>query len=154
MMIYTTNEVATKTKTKPEAVRYFARKNNLAKIKIKNSAVFIFDKKDFDRYVFFIGQKKEKQNEQQLVFDFYKMQTPQLQKKSGPKKEPKKELEKALHKKMLELLKRAGNAGIRRSFLAAMLEVTDAELENILAAEPMQPIGEDDRIDDRIYWVE
>ncbi|MEL3905120.1 MAG: hypothetical protein P1P63_08445 [Treponemataceae bacterium] len=148
-MIYTTNEVATKTKTKPEAVRYFARKNNLAKIKIKNSAVFIFDKKDFDRYVFFIGQKKEKKNEQQLVFDFYEKQSPQLQKKNGTKKE----LEKALHKRMQELLKRAGDAGMRRIFLAVMLEVTDAELESILAAEPMQPIGEDDRIDDRIYWV-
>lgn len=130
-------------------MRYFARKNNLAKIKIKNSEVFVFNKKDFDRYVFFIGQKKEKQNEQQLVFDFYEKQTPQQQKKSGSKKE----LKKALHKRMLELLKRAGTEGIRRSFLAAMLNVTDAELENILAADPMQPIGEDDRLDNRIYWV-
>ena len=146
-MMYTINEVAKKTKTKPEAVRYFARKNNLAKIKIKNSEIYVFDKKDFDRYVFFIGQKKENQNEQQLVFDFYKMQTPQ--KKSGTKKE----LEKALHKRMLELLKQAGNAGIRRSFLVAMLEIMDAELESILASDSVQPIGEDDRIDDRIYWV-
>ena len=150
VMMYTTNEVAAKTKTKPAAVRYFARTNNLAKAKIKNTDVYIFDKNDFDRYVFYIGKKESEYNEKQYSFDFYETQNKQRRARSNTKKV----LRKTKHAELLRILQQVGENGIKRAFLATMLKVDDNELEKILAIDPNQPIGEDDRIDDKIYWME
>lgn len=48
---------------------------------------------------------------------------------------------------------KAGAKGVRRIVLCALLDINDTELERVLSSDPFLPIGEDDRIDDRIYWV-
>lgn len=143
--MWTVAEIAKKTKTKPEAVRYFARTYNVAKLKIKNRYVYIFDKKDLACYRFYIGEKREKENDKQLVFEFYEQQV--------ERKQHKRNLQSEGQKKMCAILKKAGDLGVNRHVLCVKLGISDLALEKLLSLDPYLPIGEDDRIDDKIYWI-
>lgn len=143
--MYTTKDIARKTSTKTAAVRYFARTHNVPKVKIKNREVYIFDEVDFNRFCFYIKGHHEKKADKQLTFDFYNEQN-----RTCPKRNKKQQVIKS---RMCTLLKEAGAKGVRRIVLCALLDINDTELERVLSSDPFLPIGEDDRIDDRIYWV-
>lgn len=144
----TVGEVAKRTKEKKERVRYFARKYNLQKIKIKNTESYLFDKDDLARFLEFTGKRKIKQNRFQLMLDFGEDFEKAFYKKSSVQK---KELLLSLEAE----IKKAKNKGITREMLKATLNINAKKLDRLIDDLTfIAPIAEDDRIDDRIYWVE
>lgn len=140
--MWTVAEVARKAKVKKARVRYFARNNNVQKITIKNVDMYIFDKTDYQRFLDYLGiGEKTKDDYLQLKLDL------QYHTKITSIKENKKsELER--------LLKTLGNTGVRREELCMLLKVKDSYLETLLCELTYKvPIAEDDRVDDKIYWV-
>ena len=151
--VYTASAVAEKAHVNPAEVRYFARKYNIPKITVENKQVFIFDKKDYRLFLLYknIGKKK-KENKKQLHFPFYDNQKtcipPQkiINKKDAQR-------EKMLIKKLCELLQKAGINGIDKAVVQKVLKIEKKALENLLNKNSTLPIAEDDRIDNKLYWV-
>lgn len=144
--MYTTSTVAKKTKSKNAEVRYFARKNKIPKLLIQNREVFIFDKTDYHLFLIYKNQYKQKaENEKQLVFSFYKTQR-------NKKRQGRIDYNFKLQE-LIRLLRKAGQDGIERPLLKKMLNVSDTVFNRIMERTAYLPIGEDDRIDNRIYWV-
>lgn len=150
--MYTASTVAQKTHTKQAAVRYFARKFNLAKITIAGKATYVFTKKEyrlFRRYINGIHEKKE--DTKQLTFPFFndcivpvKIPPPNLQQKKT---------ETALLRKLCCLLKTAGMSGMDKNVIQNALQIDKRTLQNLLNKHTSLPIAEDDSIDNNLYWV-
>lgn len=149
--MYTVAEVARKTKSSTAEVRYFARKYTIPKITIDNTPVFIFGKKEYRLFLFYKNKYKPKESPLQLTFDFYNQTA--IIKKQNVKSAKQKRKEKELIKKMCTLLQKVGEAGIERVFLEKKLKLDKYALEKLLAKCTRLPIAEDDRIDNKLYWV-
>lgn len=55
--------------------------------------------------------------------------------------------------RLMTLLKNAGKKGISRWKIRSTLDISSEALSRFLARSYWLPIGEDNRLDDRIYWV-
>lgn len=108
--------------------------------------MFIFDKTDYHLFLIYKNQYKQKaENEKQLVFSFYKTQR-------NKKRQGRIDYNFKLQE-LIRLLRKAGQDGIERPLLKKMLNVSDTVFNRIMERTAYLPIGEDDRIDNRIYWV-
>lgn len=75
--MYTVNAVAEKTGAKPAEVRYFARKYNGVKIILENKQTFVFDKKDYRRFLLYQSIIKEKKEDKSsCIFHFMMIPKP------------------------------------------------------------------------------
>ena len=151
--MYTASAIAEKAHVKPAEVRYFARKYNIPKITVENKQVFIFDKKDYRLFLLYkhIGKKKQ-ENKKQLHFSFYDNQKCVIQKQNIISKKDV-QREKALIKKLCTLLQKAGINGVDKTVVQTVLKIDKKALENLLNKNSALPIAEDDRIDNKLYWV-
>ena len=145
--MYTASAIAQKAHCKQAAVRYFARKNNIPKIIIDNKAVFIFDKKDYKRFLAYIKGRKPQCNEKQLVFAFY------YRTEAGKGKKKDVQREKVLVKKLCTLLQKAGICGANKNVVQKILQIDKKQLERLLNKNTELPIAEDEAIDNNLYWV-
>lgn len=145
--------VVKQTKAKNAAVRYFARKHNLTKIKTGNKQIYVFSKQEYRLFLFYINRRKEKkENKKQLVFGFYKKAKPAAQKKEAVKTKDEKK-EKELLKKICTLLKAAKDDGVDKDVLIKKLKTDKKTLNRIINKAVDLPIAEDEEIDKRIYWI-
>ncbi|PIE97506.1 MAG: hypothetical protein CR988_07670, partial [Treponema sp.] len=90
-------------------------------------------------------------NSQQLEFYFASRRDVQIRKW---KTQAERKRDKKLIAKLSQFLKQAGLSGIQRDVLVSKLKIDDKTLERLLSLAPTLPIGEDDLIDDRLYWIE
>lgn len=135
-MVWTTSEVAKKTNSTQSAVRYFARKMKLPKRVIKKKSSFVFRQKDVTAYKKHLTKQRK---QQQLHFDFYN--DAQTEKRN-------------IHSDIILLLQRGGKEGVQRKELMDHLRISsEYRLDSLLADLIDEPIFEDDRIDDRLYWL-
>ncbi len=146
--MYTVKEIAQKTNTPQATVRYFARLHHIQKVACGNKAVFVFSKKDLKRFLAFKNNTVKKEDEKQLVFSFYCRQ----EKKKKKRKETVLPEEETI-KKMCTFLKDAKANGIQKTTLCKQLHIQEKDLNRILIKCRDLPIGEDEAIDDRLYWV-
>lgn len=144
------SEVAKRTGVSKERVRYFARIKNIRKVKIKNVETFLFDADDLTRFLLFIGKRKMKAfDTAQPLLPFEENFTERFYKHT------KRGTLQALEKRLEQKIKNAGAKGVARMTLCIALNINDDTLERLLCDLTYRaPIAEDDRIDDRIYWVE
>ena len=147
--VYTASAVAEKAHCKQASVRYFARKNSIPKIIVGNKAVFIFDKKDYKRFLAYLkgGNPLEQRDKKQLVFSFYYRSNFEKVKKKE------KQDERKIIKKLCRLLQEAKEKGVKRAVICKKLGIDESALERILLKTVSLPIGEDFEADDRLYWV-
>lgn len=125
--MYTIGTVAEKTGYQKAAIRYFARKKGLKKELIDNRLTYIFNDDDYFSFLNYrkgMEMKKEKNN----YYD--------------------KKLE-----NLIRMLKDAGSNGIERLKLQKMLNITSDSFSKLIVKASYYPIGEDSRIDNKIYWV-
>ena len=151
--MYTVSTVAKKTKSKNAEVRYFARKYNVSKIIIENKETFIFDKKDYRLFLIYKNKRKIRyEDKKQLTFYFYNecICVKQKQNKLSLRQLKK---EKSLIEKISNILKSCKENGIDKNILCKKLKIDMTVLNKLLNKNTNLPIAEDDRIDNKIYWV-